>query len=150
MFLLVVAVLDVLHHRGGRGLIDFVIGAGQIAIQTGENAVQLLHLGIGGGVLKLLGRLRDFVLDGRAPLRRVVRHTDIIAGGIDDGRKRFVLVCGPLDGLTPGRLETGAHRGIEAGVIVGQRGAAVGGGDQVFQVLARLKALQVGVQWCNH
>ena len=83
LFLLVVPVLDVLHHRGRRRLIHLVIGAGKVAVQTGENAMQLLHLGIGRGVLKLLGGLRDLVLDGRAPLRRVVGDRDIIVRGVD-------------------------------------------------------------------
>jgi hypothetical protein len=34
----------------------------------------------------LLGRLRDLVLDGRAALRRVVRHCDIVVSGVIDGR----------------------------------------------------------------
>ena len=109
LFLLVVPVLDVLHHRGGRRLIDLVVGAGQVAVQAGEDAMQLLHLGIRGGVLELLGRLRDLVLDGRAPLRRVVGDRDSNCSAVlIDGRKRFVLVGGPLDGLAAGRLEAGA------------------------------------------
>ena len=80
LFLLVVPVLDVLHHRGGRGLIHLVIRAGKVAVQAGENAMQLLHLGIGRGVLKLLGGLGDLILDGRTPLRRVVGEVGRVNG----------------------------------------------------------------------
>jgi len=125
LFLLVVPVLNVLHHRGRRRLIDLVIGAGQVAIQAGEDAMQLLHLGIRGRVLELLGRLRNLVLDGRAPLRRVVRHADIIAGGVDDGRKRFVLVGGPLDGLAARCLEAGATSLLKAVTTFSNRASQI-------------------------
>jgi len=52
--------------------------------------------------LELLGGLRDLVLDGRAPLRRVVGYRDIVVRRAIDCRKRFVLVGGPLDGWPPG------------------------------------------------
>ena len=96
------------------GLIHLGVGAGQIAVQAGENAMQLLHLGIGRRVLELLGGLRDLVLDGRAPLRRVVGDRDIVVRRVIYRCKRFVLVGGPLDGLAAGCLEADAHRGVDA------------------------------------
>ena len=109
-----------------RRLIHFVIGAGQVGVETGENTVQLLDFGIRGGVLELLGRLRDLVLDGRAPLRRVVGNRDVVVRRVIDCRKRFVLVGGSLNGLAAGRLEADAHGGVDARIIVGQRVVAVG------------------------
>jgi len=93
--------------------------------------VQLLNLGIRAGALELLGGLRNLVFDGLAPLRRVVGHGNIVAGRIDDGRERLVLGGGPLDGLAAGRLEAGAHGGVDARIIKRQRDVAVGVGDDL-------------------
>jgi len=131
-------------------LVHFIVSAGQVGVETSKDAMQLLHLGIGRRILELLGGLRDLILDGRAPLDRVVGHYDIVACGVDDGRKRFVLVRWPLNGLAAGCLEAGAHCGVDAIVIEGQRSITTGIGDQVFEVLARLKALQVRVETGHH
>lgn len=75
--------------------------------------MQLLHLGIGRRILELLGGLRDLVLDGRAPLGRVVGDRDVVVRRVVNRCKQFVLVGGSLDGLASGCLEAGTHRGVE-------------------------------------
>ena len=87
--------------------------AGQVAVQARQDTLQLLHLSIRAGVLQLLGGLGDLIFDGRAPLRRVVGHRDIVVRRIIDGREWFILVGGTLDGLSARSLEAGADRGIE-------------------------------------
>ena len=76
--------------------------------------MQFLNLGIRGCVLELLGGLRDFVLDGRTPFRRVVGDRDVVARRIDDGRKRFVLIGGPLNRSGRPASEAGTHCGVDA------------------------------------
>ena len=148
LFLLVVPVLDVLHHCGGRGLIDFIIGAGKVAVQAGKDTVQFLNLSIRHRVLKLLGRLRDCILEGRASLRRVVGNRDKVTRRIDDGRKRFVLVDWPLDSLAARRLEAGSHVGVDPGVVKGQCDSCRRHWIRDFRgSLARLKAFSSRSQW---
>ena len=51
LFLLVVAVLDVLHQRRTDRLIHLGLRAGEVGVEAGKDAVQLLNLGIRRGGL---------------------------------------------------------------------------------------------------
>ena len=57
-----VAVGNVLHQRRRGRLTDFVFRVVKRSGQPGEDALQLLHLGVGGRAFERLGRPRDFLL----------------------------------------------------------------------------------------